>query len=411
MGKNITIGVASVGLAGFLCAGMALPSTAETIENGIRMTPHAIVDSEGFGEPIDAVHLLLPADWTVESRIAWKKKCSGNELAEIVLSAQSPDGRYAFAIEPSHLITNLEYRMNWATMTPQTAEIYRGTAAKIERDMAIAAEQWRGTNCHVASPHGAVEVVRRYLLPRRPKGAWIVDTTPQPEVRQLLLQLMHETNEMSRQLAAQTGGHYSFDADVVQVRIGYQTDTGPMDEDIFVGISGFVSRSPLLGMDANLNTTTAGEQWHSMGSTMPIYAARAPVGEIDKMAPMFGAIFASIRTNPAWNAAMAQVRANIQKIRAKGFAERQRIWRQTMQEISDMQMDSWRQSQESSDKIAESFIDYIRDEQDMADPESDLEIKLPIGPDYWTDGTDLLVIFEPGADIPSGFRPMVPAGG
>jgi hypothetical protein len=102
------------------------------------------------------------------------------------------------------------------------------------------------------------------------------------------------------------------------------------------------------------------------GSTLPGFAMRAPHGQLDfKVAEM---IRKSGRENPAWSSRIAQHHAKISGIQIQGARERSRIIAQTGEEIRQMQADSWRQYNDSSDRMAREASEAIRGVETYNDP-------------------------------------------
>ncbi len=74
------------------------PAAAPVARSG-GSQPVAIVDAQGFGSPMNAATLEVPAGWQVQGGISWQRAnpCVGNHL-RIDWVASAPDGREAFEV-------------------------------------------------------------------------------------------------------------------------------------------------------------------------------------------------------------------------------------------------------------------------------------------------------------------------
>jgi hypothetical protein len=134
----------------------------------------------------------------------------------------------------------------------------------------------------------------------------------------------------------------------------------------------------------------------------------------------------SYQTNPAWQQAQQQMQqaqhqmtmdtintgtrilqmqhqSGMEAIRAAG--QRAQMSAQTSAEISDMQMQAWRQQQASSDEMQRRTVNAINERVDLYDPASGQVYRgAPAGyRTYWTDGADRVVASE-GYDNPDPTR-------
>jgi hypothetical protein len=129
-----------------------------------------------------------------------------------------------------------------------------------------------------------------------------------------------------------------------------------------------------------------------------IFSVKAPEGRLDSLGALFQTMGSSVRVNPAWMNAYAQVvdfliRNQMQKIRSAG--ELSRIISQTHREISDDMMRSWEERQGVYDRLSERFSQNIRSVDEYYDPVSDKSVELPAGyRNAWVNGLGEYVIAE-----------------
>src|SRR5262245_26177227 len=64
-----------------------------------------IVDNQGFGQPVEVAHFLIPADWQAEGGVRWdtsQLRCPAN-IVQIRYRAVSPDGLSGLEITPGYV--------------------------------------------------------------------------------------------------------------------------------------------------------------------------------------------------------------------------------------------------------------------------------------------------------------------
>jgi hypothetical protein len=101
-------------------------------------------------------------------------------------------------------------------------------------------------------------------------------------------------------------------------------------------------------------------------------SARAKAGQLDTRLGALWLCGDSVRETPRWSAAVADIRLEISKARTRAMqANLQEIIRRGEQaaksraELSDMQMASWRASNDSSDRVQKARIDALGERQDF----------------------------------------------
>ncbi len=348
----------------------------------LRMTQHTIVDRQGYGGPIEALGLLVPSGWETQSDVRWAKPCSGGDLYDIRLRTRASDGRTGLQYLPALKFETLAARVTggWDGLGVPPQE---GVALFAQQQQQIAAS-FQGTNCHAFLPRTPREIVERIVMPSRPPDARIVEVEDLPEVAQARLAAL-------RQIQA-TGGSQPGDTLVAQagiVKIRYGGKGGMLEEAFFVAFGGFHSVTPMTpGLVVD----------RSFVISDPLVSFWAPQGELEPHAELFRSVLNSVRANPRWESANAQVRRNIAEINRRGAAARQKIFQQAQQEISDSQMESWRRRDASSDYIHQEFMETVNETERLEDPSGGI-VEMPSHyDDYYTNGTGDYVGMPAGVD-------------
>lgn len=78
-----------------------------------------------------------------------------------------------------------------------------------------------------------------------------------------------------------------------------------------------------------------------------IYGFRAPRGQLGRYEKLFATMAASVRTNPVWLHALIRLIAAVQTNASLQAGNRARIWREAMQQIGEIRMQTWQSSQET----------------------------------------------------------------
>ena len=265
----------------------AMPPPLETS----RMQSAKIVDSNGFGQPMVAVELQVPAGWQSVGGVSWNDatNCIANQL-QLAWSAMAPDSLTAIEILPGFnwQVAGTEIQMN-----PCPAAPYRST-----REFLVATVQ------------------------RTRPGARVLEYRALPELERQMAQ------------ANQGNPQAQLRHDAGRLLIGYRKDGVEMREMLTAAV------------------TFSQMQGNVVAGTATIQALRAPEGRLD---PELGQrIAASMQPNPQWMQAMRQrSMANLQRhstaqsssindwhnrqmaiINARGAADRAAIRMRTNQEVA-----------------------------------------------------------------------------
>ncbi|MGB7932572.1 MAG: hypothetical protein WCH04_10180 [Gammaproteobacteria bacterium] len=287
----------------------------------IRVQRADIIDPNGFEKPMVASTVLIPAGWTTQGGIVWGGEASqcGGSGYNVDFQATSPDGVSAIHFFPM--------------------------------------EQWQWNSTGSTTMPGCrsqqVSSVQQYienLVQRARPGARMLDYRRRPDIEK-------ELGQQERTTPMPLGDTRTW-VEAGEALIGYSQDGIEMRETVASAVMFTHMRmQSLAGMP--------GSEYLS-ASTFPGFAMRAPDGQLDfKLAEM---IRKSARPNAQWTARVTQHNATIAGIRIKGARDRSRIISQTGEEIREMQADSWRRYNESSDRMSRETSEAIRGVETYNDP-------------------------------------------
>jgi hypothetical protein len=341
----------------------------------IRLRKISIYDRQGWGQPIIAYTMLVPADWKVQGGIRWNGAyhCMSSEMITNRLQITSPDGRYGFEMFP-------DYSANWY-QDPMIAQFQ-------ERDRAQGQPV-----CPLARPFNARDFITGIFLPGFRPGAQVVSVQRNPAPAKALYdQIMQYTGAMLRQNNAQIS------TDAAKVLLRYR------GTEEMVMATTLVTSASMQSPTAMLQGRTANAMVYTSNSSK-VVSYRAPAGELRSMERLYAAMLSSIHINPAWQNAVQQVKLRIQNIKYKGALDRQRIMSNAMNEIGEMHMKTWQHEQASQDRIAHLWTQSIREVEDYVDPATRTKVELPEGyKNVWSDGDETYILtdiagFNPNRDI------------
>ena len=342
----------------------------------IRLKQFQIMDPTGFARPVVAASLLAPADWKLEGGVRWNAGYScPSDMVTTAVRLTSPDGRMGFEVFPN-------YMAQWSDDPSYNQLVMQ------------AAQMGGGSGCPLAQPMDARTFVGQVFAPGFRQGAQVLDAQPNQDVAAEAYQ------KAVAQTSAATGQRLEMDA--ARVRIAYQ------DQEEWIVTT--------VGRLATPGLTMAGMVYNYITFTDKEIGFRAPRGKLDANEALFATMMASIRVNPQWQNAVDQTHRNIAQIQAKGAADRSRIISQTSNEILDMQMEGWRNRQESQDRSMQKWSQTMRGVETYTDPGSGTSWELTSGYDHvWKTGSDEFLLtndsnFNPNVSLPDAtWTQMQPA--
>lgn len=281
---------------------IAIVALSAVLALPLRAEPFAIMDREGFSEPMTAITIDLPPGWTATGRIAWLKPCSGNELYEVILNARSADGQAGLRLMPGHSVQWLDVSADH-TVDPMIAQMAVAQAESSRNQMRTA---FRDSNCHVGKVADTRSILDALVLPKRPQGVRITGIAPDEgklaTYRASIGQPVH-------------GMVTSFDAAVVD--LAWAGPSGEMVERVWLAWYQFADdprANYMAGIPGNhfQNTTIEG-----------ITLAWAPAARAAEIEAAEAALKAA-RVDPAWQARVQEAQRKLAEERARAREQAQR---------------------------------------------------------------------------------------
>jgi hypothetical protein len=297
------------------------PAAAALPQGAHRVKRTVLMDKNGFEKPLPAISLMIPSDWRGDGGVFWNvnKTCAGSGDYAIQYSASSPDGRSGLEVIPG-------FTWSWNNFS-----------------------NGEGSGCPFLQIGGVQQFLNYFVSQARP-GARVIDFRPRPDIA--------DTYKMLNSSMPMAGGEMRIWIEAGEVLIAYQANGAEMRETIASVV--LLSRSRI---DGSMGMPT---MEYVSGSALSSFAMRAPNGQLDFR---FGEMVRkSPRSEPEWSMRIAQHNAKIAQANLKGARDRSAIIAQTGEEIRQMQNDSWRNQNETSDRMQRENIEAIRGVETYNDP-------------------------------------------
>jgi hypothetical protein len=288
---------------------------------------------------MEAFRLLMPKGWQAQGQIAWS--------ANPALPAQArfrffnPNGSGEFNLFPTQAYFWTNNRLFLSTNPPGSLRF----------------------NTLVKSPVDLQTAFTRIIIPYARKGVTGLKSVKASEVPELANIARGQPVQGLRSFAR--GG---------KMRIEYQENGRPMEEEIYAAVSQFVTELPgsALGPGYFIN------YWY----IDYVFSFKAQKNGLDSQAKVFQTMVYSMKVNPRWFAKVANVKEMmVQKI-IRGIKEIGRIGDMVAWAGSEMregQMKDWERRQQANDRIVQNFTDNIRGVERFNDPLAGKEVELPSG--------------------------------
>lgn len=301
--------------------GAAAPAAADGLQ---RVT---IMDQNGFGAPIPAMTIDLPAGWQpVQGGVIWDAQARCGNSPRFDWRTQSPDGQQAFEMLPT--------------------EVWQYNNLPVMQGM-----QGIETPC----PTWQISTVRDYLqslVQRKRPGARVLDFRARPD----LIRFPPPANTAQDRYWKESG----------QVLIAYTANGVDVRESIGVVVQ--FHQMTMMGTGPN------DVRIFVDAMTMPAIAFRAPAGQLSM--GLLERIGNSTQIDPQWQARMDKHNGVLARQGLKGQIERGDISRRTGQEIADINQRGWQSGQATDDGIQRATIDGINNIDRYQDPVSGNEVQL-----------------------------------
>jgi hypothetical protein len=305
-------------------------------EGVTRFRSAVVVDATGFGEPVEAVSVLVPEGWRFESRVTWTGEggfCSGDH-AGVFWRVESPEGGRAVASYPSLHISN------WPDPFQSRGVAPRG-------------------HCHLGLVRTPQELARDVLVPTLLPGNRIesVEEIRERDIPEEMRRTAATLSEMNAMVGGRTwpGG----------VLVNTRTPDNRHEEAILVYFVTSEYEQLMPGVPA-----------HRMIMTTSPMVLRAPVGEAGSFMPVAATILATVRFNPGWQRAIEELDRRITEMAVQGAAERSRILAQSAREVGEIQMSGWQNRMDANWRGAQSVSSALAGLSQRIDPHTGQQVGL-----------------------------------
>ncbi len=346
----------------------------------MRMRLVRIMDTQGFGAPVEVARLLVPSDWQVDGGVTWAQgmtRCPQN-IVQARWRARSKDGLTGFEILPQYSWVWSDDQLSQQTMQQSAAN-----------NMACDANP-------LASPS---DFLSRMVLPRVRHGARVVAAEPMQSLAQAEQQKLAGIYEP----IVQQGYLRGFRAEAGRVRAQYQLGNQPVEEWMSATIATIAA--PTANSAALMNGGVAMTASTFQVMAYNVIGTWAPRGQLDQNARLFGTMLASLRGNPQYTAAVGAWLRNMANIQREGAMDRQKIWREAQDYISNSIQQTYRENQVVQDRMAEQFGQTIRGVETYIDPRSNEKVELVGGyVGAWSNGKGEYILsyspnFNPATEL------------
>jgi len=371
--------------------------------------PHVIVDRQGWGEPLEAVRLMVPAGWRVSSDVAWygPDQC-GVGLAQPVVTMVSPDGRSVIEMGHALKLDSWQTQVNWQAVPEHQRLVMQNAQQEEQARQAQLAQQLssQGGRCGVGTANSAAEIAQRLLVPLRGADVRVNGTRPAPDLAASMAQTAAQLQQMPATpgLSSQSYG----DAATVEME-----RAGVVERTTF-GVLGM--RSVIDGLDLAGSGVPSSRTVIDGVSTTALFTVRAPRDRIDQVEGVASTVFATMQNSPVWTAAMQRLNASLSQIRHQGnmatlnaMAHRGQAAAAARAETADAQMAAWRAGDQASEHRTAAFIDLIYESSGWVDPQTGQRHRVPNGQQAFSNGQGGVAVGPAGSSPGGGWTAMQPA--
>lgn len=298
--------------------------------------------------------LRVPAGWRFRGGPEWRAK--PDNFVNFVGEVSGPDGEQIRFLA-DHAFTYSRTMSSFGNQdSPQEAWSPAGEAMR-------------------RSPSGPGEVAVQLLIPHlRPNASdvQLVDAGRLPEHEAAMRQVMKPTLDMIESLCQQSRRSQGVAATsdswfaCERSRVRYREDGRQWEEEV---------RCVLIGMHGTLRTDGIGTE-NGFWTVHQVQTFRAPAGELDARLPLLLVIAGSTREAPRWSAAVAELRLELSKQRTEQLRiQTAEMGRQiaakaaATAQLADDRLRSWRQQQDSLDRVHKANVQSLGEVHDFRDAE------------------------------------------
>lgn len=346
-----------------------------------------IMDTQGWGQPVEVARLLVPADWQVEGGIQWVQGMT--RCPQLIVQprwrARSPDGLTGIELLP-------QYGWTWSD-DPMQQQTLRQSAMN-------------NLACDANPLMNPADFLARMVVPRVRQGARVLTAQPLPGVAQV------EQAKADRFYApmVQQGLLRGVRNEAGRIRVTYAVGGRPVEEWLSASVQ--TVAAPTANSAALMNGGVAMTASNFQVLAYDVVGVWAPQGQLDSQAKLFATILASIRKNPGYEAAVGAFLRSMGRINQQAAMDRQRIWREAQQSISNSIQQTYAENQAVQDRMAEQFGQTIRGVETYVDPTSHEKVELVGGyTDAWSNGKGEYILsdspnFDPSVALQENWHRM-----
>jgi hypothetical protein len=362
----------------------APPMTSAIHANYYRMKKVVIVDEHGFERPMQAMSLLIPADWQFQGNVQYNPNTACHpDMVQLTFRTTSPDGRFAIEMFPDH-------HWQWSG-DPQMVRMLQAS----NQQMA----QYGRKSCNLMAPMDATEYLKRFVAPGVRRDARVVGVEPMTEMAQQLQQQAHKDEN----IAALQGIRVQVRADVAQVRLEYSADGQEVEE----WLTAETVVAGMAGPSFDMRTGRMGQAMYYDCGGYLITALRAPQGQLQPMEKFFLMVLSTIRLDPAWESRVASVMTQMYADDSRAAMERSAIATQYGRDTSRMINQGYQSRSKMQDSAFHQWDQAIRGVQTFRNPTTSETVELSNQYGHaWAGGGNQYILSEA-----EGFNPNVTVGG
>jgi hypothetical protein len=283
----------------------------------------------GFGGIVSHT-MLLPEGWRGDAGVRWFP--SADNFIHFVGEFAAPEGH------------GIRYDYSRSYRYSTSPDLQR----KHQQELAIA----RNPTLGIAPPPQRPGQAAQQVLSNMRPGARDIRLVSVKRFEELERLLRERYRPMLQNMAQ--GTHMGIHCE--RARVSYELDGQRWEEDIqyVLTICTVQFRGPYLNFDSYY--------W----GVDSVFAARAPLGQLDARLPELNAVATTLKPTPRWSISVTDLRMQISRIKHQGRMDQIRSMGDTARkianinsQISDQRMASWRKQQDSSHRIQRKVVNSI----------------------------------------------------
>jgi hypothetical protein len=287
----------------------------------IQLKRFRLIDKQGFNQPVEAISLMLPANWQTNGNIQWNgtSKCMP-EILQASLQASSPEGDYELMMLPAT-------QFDWSDDELTLDAMRRGGFVY---------------SCRLQQPKDADTYIKDELAP------YIKSTAASVQRPAALNKLMQQGAMQMKQAAMQAGNSaYNYNPSAAEAKLIFA--------DGKEGIAIVTLMQTIVTMPGAFGQQIKTYQCYvSMRIVL-----KHPKGKEAAARQLLGILLSNTRVNPEWGAAVQTTFQAIQQGAQNTLGQIIQITTQTQSEISNNITRKWEKAG-NSDNNTKAWSEYIR---------------------------------------------------